>query len=98
MYDDFLRDKNLVDPAWWDFFEDYRPGAIEGQTSAATSSNTSNTSNTPPSRQDEKSAATPEKSAASGQNTASPNEAKTQTPASQNGSTSQASGHDQANR
>lgn len=97
MYDDFLRDKNLVDPAWWDFFEDYRPGAIEGQTSAATSSNTSNTSNTPPSRQDEKSAATPEKSAASGQNTASPNEAKTQTPASQNGSTSQASGHDQAN-
>src|SRR5699024_11882671 len=36
-------------------------------------------------------------SAASGQNTASPIEPKAQTPASQNDSTSQASGHDQAN-
>ena len=25
LYEQFLADKNSVDPAWWDFFEDYRP-------------------------------------------------------------------------
>lgn len=25
IYEQFLRDKNSVDPAWWDFFEDYTP-------------------------------------------------------------------------
>jgi 2-oxoglutarate dehydrogenase E1 component len=27
LYAKFARDKNSVDPAWWDFFEDYRPPA-----------------------------------------------------------------------
>ncbi|MCB7138080.1 multifunctional oxoglutarate decarboxylase/oxoglutarate dehydrogenase thiamine pyrophosphate-binding subunit/dihydrolipoyllysine-residue succinyltransferase subunit [Cellulosimicrobium marinum] len=25
LYEQYLKDKNAVDPAWWDFFEDYRP-------------------------------------------------------------------------
>ena len=25
LYEQFLADRNSVDPAWWDFFEDYRP-------------------------------------------------------------------------
>ena len=25
IYEQYLRDKNSVDPAWWDFFEDYAP-------------------------------------------------------------------------
>ncbi|GAA3815158.1 multifunctional oxoglutarate decarboxylase/oxoglutarate dehydrogenase thiamine pyrophosphate-binding subunit/dihydrolipoyllysine-residue succinyltransferase subunit [Cellulomonas soli] len=25
LYDQYLQDKNAVDPAWWDFFEGYRP-------------------------------------------------------------------------
>src|SRR5690606_42005146 len=25
LYEQYLQDKNAVDPAWWDFFEDYRP-------------------------------------------------------------------------
>ncbi|MCP4741232.1 MAG: hypothetical protein GY871_03240, partial [Actinomycetales bacterium] len=25
IYEQYLRDKNAVDPAWWDFFEDYAP-------------------------------------------------------------------------
>nr|WP_297423555.1 multifunctional oxoglutarate decarboxylase/oxoglutarate dehydrogenase thiamine pyrophosphate-binding subunit/dihydrolipoyllysine-residue succinyltransferase subunit [uncultured Actinotalea sp.] len=27
MYEQYLQDKDAVDPAWWEFFEDYRPGA-----------------------------------------------------------------------
>ncbi|MEC7001439.1 MAG: hypothetical protein VXX04_06335, partial [Actinomycetota bacterium] len=27
IYEQYLRDKNSVDPAWWDFFEDYAPVA-----------------------------------------------------------------------
>ena len=26
LYQQYLKDKNSVDPAWWDFFEDYQPG------------------------------------------------------------------------
>ncbi|KRC34127.1 multifunctional oxoglutarate decarboxylase/oxoglutarate dehydrogenase thiamine pyrophosphate-binding subunit/dihydrolipoyllysine-residue succinyltransferase subunit [Oerskovia sp. Root22] len=26
LYEQYLQDKNAVDPAWWDFFADYRPG------------------------------------------------------------------------
>ncbi|NNU27842.1 multifunctional oxoglutarate decarboxylase/oxoglutarate dehydrogenase thiamine pyrophosphate-binding subunit/dihydrolipoyllysine-residue succinyltransferase subunit [Isoptericola sediminis] len=26
LYEQYLKDKNAVDPAWWDFFEDYTPG------------------------------------------------------------------------
>ena len=25
LYEQYLKDKNAVDPAWWDFFEGYRP-------------------------------------------------------------------------
>ena len=25
LYDQYLKDKNAVDPAWWDFFEGYKP-------------------------------------------------------------------------
>jgi 2-oxoglutarate decarboxylase len=43
LYERYLQDKNSVDPAWWDFFEGYRPGggsapapqASTGDTSAA---------------------------------------------------------------
>ena len=26
LYQQYLKDKNSVDRAWWEFFEDYRPG------------------------------------------------------------------------
>ncbi|MEV7961829.1 multifunctional oxoglutarate decarboxylase/oxoglutarate dehydrogenase thiamine pyrophosphate-binding subunit/dihydrolipoyllysine-residue succinyltransferase subunit [Oerskovia paurometabola] len=26
LYEQYLKDKNAVDPAWWEFFADYRPG------------------------------------------------------------------------
>ncbi|WP_374204880.1 hypothetical protein, partial [Actinotalea sp. C106] len=26
LYEQYLADKHAVDPAWWEFFEDYRPG------------------------------------------------------------------------
>ncbi|PZR52074.1 multifunctional oxoglutarate decarboxylase/oxoglutarate dehydrogenase thiamine pyrophosphate-binding subunit/dihydrolipoyllysine-residue succinyltransferase subunit [Xylanimonas oleitrophica] len=26
LYEQYLKDKNAVDPAWWDFFADYKPG------------------------------------------------------------------------
>ena len=26
LYEQYLRDKNSVDRAWWDFFKDYEPG------------------------------------------------------------------------
>ena len=25
LYEQYLKDKNAVDPAWWEFFEDYTP-------------------------------------------------------------------------
>ena len=25
LYEQYLKDKNAVDPAWWDFFEGYKP-------------------------------------------------------------------------
>ena len=30
LYDQYLTDKDAVDPAWWDFFEDYRPRGENG--------------------------------------------------------------------
>ncbi|WP_188523842.1 multifunctional oxoglutarate decarboxylase/oxoglutarate dehydrogenase thiamine pyrophosphate-binding subunit/dihydrolipoyllysine-residue succinyltransferase subunit [Isoptericola cucumis] len=38
LYEQYLKDKNAVDPAWWDFFADYTPGESNGaadQASAA---------------------------------------------------------------
>ena len=29
LYEQYLKDKNAVDPAWWDFFEGYKPGETE---------------------------------------------------------------------
>lgn len=34
LYEQYLKDKNAVDPAWWDFFEDYTPGGNGGPTAA----------------------------------------------------------------
>jgi 2-oxoglutarate dehydrogenase E1 component len=41
LYDQYLKDKNAVDPAWWDFFEGYKPdrpgnGASAGHANGAT--------------------------------------------------------------
>lgn len=30
LYERYLTDKEAVDPAWWEFFEDYRPGSDDG--------------------------------------------------------------------
>jgi len=30
LYEQYLKDKNAVDPAWWDFFADYEPGEHNG--------------------------------------------------------------------
>ncbi|MFC7879427.1 multifunctional oxoglutarate decarboxylase/oxoglutarate dehydrogenase thiamine pyrophosphate-binding subunit/dihydrolipoyllysine-residue succinyltransferase subunit [Isoptericola sp. NPDC057391] len=30
LYEQYLKDKNAVDPAWWDFFADYEPGETNG--------------------------------------------------------------------
>lgn len=30
LYEQYLTDKDAVDPAWWDFFEDYRPRGDQG--------------------------------------------------------------------
>ncbi|WP_344244843.1 multifunctional oxoglutarate decarboxylase/oxoglutarate dehydrogenase thiamine pyrophosphate-binding subunit/dihydrolipoyllysine-residue succinyltransferase subunit [Isoptericola hypogeus] len=30
LYEQYLKDKNAVDPAWWDFFADYTPGEAPG--------------------------------------------------------------------
>ena len=43
MYDDFVRDKNSVDPAWWDFFEDYRPGERASDDAPSTPGDTQET-------------------------------------------------------
>ncbi|WP_240930590.1 multifunctional oxoglutarate decarboxylase/oxoglutarate dehydrogenase thiamine pyrophosphate-binding subunit/dihydrolipoyllysine-residue succinyltransferase subunit [Isoptericola sp. BMS4] len=36
LYEQYLKDKNAVDPAWWDFFADYTPGESRNGTSGAT--------------------------------------------------------------
>src|SRR5690625_7734234 len=43
MYDDFVRDKNSVDPAWRDFFEDYRPGERASDVAPSTPDDTQET-------------------------------------------------------
>ncbi|WP_245606004.1 2-oxoglutarate dehydrogenase E1 subunit family protein, partial [Promicromonospora kroppenstedtii] len=44
LYQQYLKDKNAVDPAWWDFFADYTPGengsAKEGAPTAPASAPT----------------------------------------------------------
>jgi 2-oxoglutarate dehydrogenase E1 component len=35
LYEQFLKDKNSVDPAWWDFFHDYQPTDYSALRSAA---------------------------------------------------------------
>jgi len=35
LYEQFQRDPSSVDPAWWDFFEGYRPLTFEGQATEA---------------------------------------------------------------
>jgi 2-oxoglutarate dehydrogenase E1 component len=35
LYEQYLKDKNSVDKAWWEFFEDYRPGDSTGNGSEA---------------------------------------------------------------
>ncbi|WP_345713517.1 2-oxoglutarate dehydrogenase E1 subunit family protein, partial [Kineococcus glutinatus] len=30
LYEQYLADKNSVDPAWWDFFADYQPAENPG--------------------------------------------------------------------
>ncbi|ANC32908.1 multifunctional oxoglutarate decarboxylase/oxoglutarate dehydrogenase thiamine pyrophosphate-binding subunit/dihydrolipoyllysine-residue succinyltransferase subunit [Isoptericola dokdonensis] len=37
LYEQYLQDKNAVDPAWWDFFADYTPGESSDGTSASSS-------------------------------------------------------------
>jgi len=32
LYEQYLKDKNAVDPAWWDFFEGYKPGEQDATT------------------------------------------------------------------
>uniref|UniRef100_UPI001E4FEAF2 2-oxoglutarate dehydrogenase E1 subunit family protein n=1 Tax=Kineosporia sp. A_224 TaxID=1962180 RepID=UPI001E4FEAF2 len=47
LYQQYLADKNSVDPAWWEFFADYqpsdlphgKPGTIEGGSGVPTSGN-----------------------------------------------------------
>src|SRR5699024_123305 len=35
LYEQYLKDKNAVDPAWWDFFADYKPGETDPATAPA---------------------------------------------------------------
>ncbi|TKR21897.1 hypothetical protein FA014_19310, partial [Cellulomonas hominis] len=35
LYEQYLQDKTAVDPAWWDFFEGYKPSAPAATTSGA---------------------------------------------------------------
>ncbi|WP_308281412.1 hypothetical protein, partial [Cellulomonas sp. PS-H5] len=35
LYEQYLQDKTAVDPAWWDFFEGYKPSAPATTTSGA---------------------------------------------------------------
>ncbi|MGF0117674.1 multifunctional oxoglutarate decarboxylase/oxoglutarate dehydrogenase thiamine pyrophosphate-binding subunit/dihydrolipoyllysine-residue succinyltransferase subunit [Promicromonospora sp. Marseille-Q5078] len=34
LYEQYLKDKNAVDPAWWDFFADYEPGESRNGTAS----------------------------------------------------------------
>ena len=34
LYEQYLKDKNAVDPAWWEFFADYEPGESRNGTAA----------------------------------------------------------------
>jgi len=36
LYEQYLTDRTTVDPAWWDFFEDYRPRGLAGRTTTGT--------------------------------------------------------------
>jgi 2-oxoglutarate decarboxylase len=38
LYQKYLEDPNSVDPAWWNFFTDYEPGAKQGPTAAPSTS------------------------------------------------------------
>ena len=40
LYEQFLADKNAVDPAWWEFFESYTPGEQSPDTSSLTTTDT----------------------------------------------------------
>src|SRR5690625_5404312 len=48
MYEEFVRDKDSVDPAWWDFFEDYRPGDRTAEGSNQSAADTKSTDTAPP--------------------------------------------------
>ncbi|WP_456847279.1 2-oxoglutarate dehydrogenase E1 subunit family protein, partial [Cellulomonas sp. P5_C6] len=41
LYEQYLQDKNTVDPAWWDFFEGYKPdeASTNGSTPAPAPTN-----------------------------------------------------------
>lgn len=45
LYEQYLQDKNTVDPAWWDFFEGYKPE--DGSTNGATATKPPTTNGTP---------------------------------------------------
>src|SRR5690625_2709052 len=47
MYEEFVRDKDSVDPAWWDFFEDYRSGDRTGEGSNQSAADTKSTDTAP---------------------------------------------------
>ena len=44
LYEQFLADKNAVDPAWWEFFESYTPGETSPDTSSLSSPDAAATS------------------------------------------------------
>lgn len=62
LYEQYLKDKNAVDPAWWEFFEDYRPGEAatekNGPPTSAPTSPPGSTSSQPAPRPDGASAPT----------------------------------------
>ena len=33
LFTQYQKDKSLVDPTWWEFFEDYRPAELNGEAS-----------------------------------------------------------------
>lgn len=46
LYEQYLKDKNAVDPAWWDFFEGYKPEESTTNGAATTSSGSNGTAAT----------------------------------------------------
>ncbi|HWJ85641.1 MAG TPA: multifunctional oxoglutarate decarboxylase/oxoglutarate dehydrogenase thiamine pyrophosphate-binding subunit/dihydrolipoyllysine-residue succinyltransferase subunit, partial [Cellulomonas sp.] len=42
LYEQYLKDKNAVDPAWWDFFEGYKPAEVESATDGTPASRNGN--------------------------------------------------------